>query len=162
VTKRPLSLTALLPDAERKVIAIDTKDAVQNGIAERLAVVLRSRGQLLMVVDESMAPADVDLRLVRFRPPVADAGIALLALLTSPQLVEMRGKTLGGAALLGIDDSARVTAALALEATLLLDRRILPILTVERGVAVDENLRGVRFRSDGALLIDNAWWSDGR
>lgn len=161
--RAPLTLTPVTPGAPRLPLFVRTSDPLTEGVAERLAVVLRARGTLLGLTRGE--PADDASELLRWRPPTRDAALALLAFLGErPGLLRHPAvaRVLDAAALLGADPAARLGAALALERALLDSRLVVPLLVVDRWISVDPDLRGVGVRDDGIPLLDGAWWGGGR
>jgi hypothetical protein len=159
----PLTLTPLASSAPRLPLFARTSDAITDGVAERLAVVLRARGIGLDV--QRALPSTATSELVRWRPPARDAALALLAflgerpgLLRQPAVV----RALDAGALLAADPATRLRAALALERALLEQRFVVPLLVVDRWLTVDPDLRGVGIRDDGVPLLEGAWWGGGR
>jgi hypothetical protein len=161
--RTPLALVPVPADAPRVKLAVRTSDALTDGVAERLAVLLRARGALL---DVHQGDGDASTcELVRWHPPTRDAALALLAFLGErPDLLEAPavGKALDTSALLSADAAKRLGAALALERALLDSRLVVPLLVVDRWLTVDPDLRGVVLREDGVPLLDGAWWGGGR
>jgi hypothetical protein len=163
----PLSLLPVADNAEKVAVRLSGgADVVVDGVAERLAVLLRARGRLLDL--RRGAAVDVDdagIELVRWHPPTSDAALALLsflgerpALMRDPAVARALDAAALGA-LLGKDPAARLAAALALERALLDARRVVPLLVVDRFLVVDPDLRGVVVRNDGVPLLDGAWWA---
>ena len=146
-----LRLDSLPDDAPRLDVSFDPMDPLAAGVVERLAVVLRSRGWALGGSEEH---AEV----VRWRPPTLDPALAVLALAgTRPALIE--GGLLTDPALLGLDPDERLAAAMAVERAWIQERRVVPLMTADRWIVVDPDLRGVRLRPDGVPLLHDAWWA---
>jgi hypothetical protein len=167
VDRTSLALRSLPATAPRVTVLAKGGDLVVDGVAERLAVILRARGALLDV-RRSGSPADAPTRaaseLVRWHPPTNDASLALLSFLGGrPELLDDANvkKALDVAGLLGRDPAGRVAAALALERALLDSRLVVPLLMVDRFLVVDPDLRGVVVRGDGVPLLEGAWWGGG-
>jgi hypothetical protein len=161
--RTPLTLAPVPADAPRVKVTVRTSDALTDGVAERLAVLLRARGALLDVQREDGDGATSEL--VRWRPPTRDAALALLAFLGQrPDLLQSPTveRALDTTALLSADPARRLGAALALERALLDSRLVVPLLVVDRWLTVDPDLRGVVLREDGVPLLDGAWWGGGR
>jgi hypothetical protein len=163
VERTPLALVPLPAGAPRVPLSVRSSDTLTDGVAERLAVVLRARGSVLEV---NRGEPTVDaIELVRWHPPTRDPALALLAFLGErPALVAAPAvaRALDARALLAADPAARVGAALALERALLDSRLVVPLLVVDRWISVDPDLRGVGLRDDGVPLLDGAWWGGGR
>lgn len=146
-----LRLDALPDDAPRLDVAFESGDPLVAGVVERLAVVLRSRGWAL---GGSAEHSEV----VRWRSPTLDPALAILALAgTRPSLVE--GGLLTDPDLRSADPDRRLSAALAVERTWIEQRRVVPLMTADRWVVVDPDLRGVALRPDGVPLLLDAWWA---
>ena len=166
VDRTPLALRPVPADAPRVSLVLEGGDLLTDGVAERLAVILRARGRLLDVRRSTRAPDDVDTgsELVRWHPPTKDASLALLSFIGArPELQADPAvlRALGGGGLLAADPALRLAAALALERALLDSRRVVPLLVVDRFLVVDPDLRGVVIRADGVPLLDGAWWWGG-
>ena len=146
-----LRLDALPDDAPRLDVSFEPGDPLVAGVVERLAVVLRSRGWALGGSEEH---AEV----LRWRPPTLDPALALLALAgTRPALAE--GGLLGGPGLRSSDPDLRLSAALAVERAWIQERRVVPLMTADRWIVVDPDLRGVVLRPDGVPMLLDAWWA---
>ncbi len=161
--RAPLALVPVPANAPRVKLAVRASDALTDGVAERLAVLLRGRGALLDVRQGDGDAATCEL--VRWHPPTRDAALALLSFLGErPDLLEAPAvtKALDTRALLSADAASRLGAALALERALLDSRLVVPLLIVDRWLTVDPDLRGVVLREDGVPLLDGAWWGGGR
>ncbi|MCP4867611.1 MAG: hypothetical protein GY898_02700 [Proteobacteria bacterium] len=143
-----------LPSTAPKIaITHDRTDPLVAGTVERLAVVLRSRGWAL---DEDGATAHAQL--LRWRPPTLDPALALLALAGAhPDLLQ--DVRLADPALLDPDPDRRFIAVAEVELTWLAEGRVVPLMTADRWIAIDPDLRGVRLRPDGVPLLHEAWWS---
>lgn len=120
-----------------------------GGLADRLVALAQAR----QVGRSTEAP---DSRLVRWGPPSEDPALSLLALAAT--LPELPTDDLDLASLLHADPARRLAAALDLERRWIDERRVLPLLTAKRWVAVHPDLRGVQLRSDGAVLLHDAYW----
>lgn len=159
----PLSLMPVNDDAPRLPLSMHDDDPLTDAVAERLAVIVRSKG---LVVDARRQSVGSDgAELVRWRPPTRDAAIALLAFVGErEQLMSDPGvrDAANDPRLLGEDAAERLAAALVLERALLDSRLVVPLLVVERVIGVDPDLRGVVIRGDGVPLLDGAWWGGGR
>ncbi len=159
----PLSLTALPTSAPRLPLLVADGDVLSDAVAERLAVLLRGRGVVLDVRRSSRG--DDGGELLRWRPPSRDAALSLLSFvgeregLASDKSVEA---ALADPRLLKRDPEERLAAALVLERALLDSHLVIPVVVIERIVAVDADLRGVVVRGDGIPLLDGAWWGGGR
>lgn len=177
VDRAPLALRPVPKDAPRVPLLVRggesaadlSGDLVLEGVAERLAVLLRARGLLLEMrrspfVAAGDTPPAAGTELVRWHPPTQDASLALLSFLGGrPELLDNPAvkRSLDVAGLLGKDPAARLAAALALERALLDSRLVVPLLVVDRFLVVDPDLRGVVVRGDGVPLLDGAWWGGG-
>lgn len=148
-----LRIEPLPSDAPRIAVGHDRTDPLVAGTVERLAVVMRSRGWAL-AADGATAHA----QLLRWRPPTLDPALALLALAgTHPDLLgDVR---LADPALLDPDPDRRFVAVAEIELTWLAEGRVVPLMTADRWIAIDPDLRGVRLRPDGVPLLHDAWWS---
>ncbi len=168
VDRTPLALRPVPADAPRVSVVVRGGDVVTDGVAERLAVILRARGRLLEVrraEAQSEDGAERGSELVRWHPPTKDAALALLSFIGArPELNNDPAvrRALDDRALLAADPAVRLAAALALERALLDSRRVVPLLVVDRFLVVDPDLRGVVVRGDGVPLLDGAWWGGGR
>ncbi len=146
-----LRLDTLPDDAPRLDVSFEPTDPLVAGVVERLAVILRSRGWAL-------GGAAEHAEVVRWRPPTLDPALALLALAgTRPSLAE--GGLLEGPGLRSADPDLRLSAALAVERAWIEERRVVPLMTADRWVIVDPDLRGVVLRPDGVPLLLDAWWA---
>lgn len=163
VDRTPLALRPVPANAPRVPLVVKGGDPVVDGVAERLAVILRARGQLLEQ-RRGDGPVERGSELVRWHPPTQDAALALLSFLGGrPELLDeaaVKG-ALDVKGLLGRDPATRLAAALALERALLDARLVVPLLLVDRFLVVDPDLRGVVVRGDGVPLLDGAWWGGG-
>jgi hypothetical protein len=162
-TTAPLSLTPVPSGGPRLPLFVAEGDILSDAVAERLAVLLRGRGIVLDV--RRVSRGDDGGELVRWRPPSRDAALSLLSFvgerdgLASDKDVET---ALADGRLLARDPELRLAAALVLERALLDSRLVVPVVVIERIVAVDADLRGVVIRGDGIPLLDGAWWGGGR
>lgn len=149
-----LRLDSLPDDAPRLDVTFEPTDPLAAGVVERLAVVLRSRGW-------AMGGAEEHAEVVRWRPPTLDPALAILALAgTRPSLIE--GGALGDPALHSTDPSERLAAAMEVERAWIEQRRVVPLMTADRWIVVDPDLRGVILGPDGVPLLDGAWWTVAR
>ncbi len=150
---QPLQLRALSEDAPRLALRVASDDRLALGVADRLALLLRARGW----ATDRTAEAGPTAQIVRWRPPVADAGLALLVLgdLLPGLVIDPAdaGQLLAGTA------SERASAALTLERAWISERRVVPLLTASRWLVLHPLLRGVRIRGDGVPLLDDASWT---
>ena len=170
VDRTPLALRPVPADAPRVPLLVRGGDVVTDGVAERLAVILRARGRLLEVRRAELeSSADPGSELVRWHPPTKDAALALLSFIGArpelkddPLVRRALDDTGSKGGLLAADPAVRLAAALALERALLDSRRVVPLLVVDRFLVVDPDLRGVVVRGDGVPLLDGAWWGGGR
>jgi hypothetical protein len=156
---RPLSLTLgnLSSAAERVSILRDGDDVLVDGVVERIAVLLRTRGFGTQPLSPGVSSSDTALRVLRWRPPTADPALALLVLAgTYPELLD--GAALDGVRLLSDDIDARLQTAMTLERELIGSRAVVPLLVAERWFAFNPDLRGVQVRPDGVPLLDRAFW----
>jgi MarR-like DNA-binding transcriptional regulator SgrR of sgrS sRNA len=93
------------------------------------------------------------------RPRSADPVLGLLESLADlpGQPTEMLDLLRKGATESGAD--ARLGAARGVEATLLRDARLVPLVRIHAWLAEDRDLRGVELGVDGVLRMEGAWWS---
>jgi hypothetical protein len=159
-TAGPLALGTLPATAPRVRMWVSADDALLNGVAERLAVLLRAQGYGLEAEPGPAGELDDGVELLRWRSPTADPALALLSL--AGERRELRAATdaavLADPRLLSGDEEERVAAALELERHWQSRRLVVPLMTAQRWLAVDPGLRGVRLRPDGVPLLDDAWW----
>ena len=161
----PLALTHLPPGAPRVVVRKPDGDALVDGVADRLAVLLRARGAATDARRATTERLEQGVEILRWRPPTTDPALALLALagrrreLVADPAVE---KALRDPRLLSADAEARLAAALAVERALLDARVVVPLMTAELWFTIDPDLRGVTIRPDGVPLLDDAYWGGSR
>lgn len=160
----PLTLNALSSGAERIQVHHPDDDILVDGVVERLAVLLRTRGFAIesRPGGEGQGASDA-LAVVRWRPPTADPALALLELASRFPDLQVRPPTDSPVAdprLLSADPEERVEAAIALERHWIETRAVVPLVTAERWFAFNPRLRGVRVRPDGVPLIDEAYWGE--
>jgi hypothetical protein len=146
-------MRVLASDAPRLGLITDAHDTLTRPTRERLAAILRARGWATN--DE----ASLACRIIRWRPQTTDPALALLLLAADhPETFEPSELTaVEVEALLGADVDTRLTAAVALEAGWLAERRAVPLFTAERWVSVSSGVRGVRVRADGVPLLHDAY-----
>ncbi len=149
----PLELRALPESAPRLTVHVPEADPLAVDIADRLALLLRARG---WATDRRSGDGPTG-RIIRWRPPVADAGLALLVL--ADRVPSLRLDSVDAASLLAGSPSERTSAALTLERRWIAERRAVPLLTASRWLVLHARLRGVRVRGDGVPLLDGASWS---
>ncbi len=149
----PLELRPLPEGAPRLTVQLPSADSLAVDIADRLALMLRARG---WATDRRRGEGPTG-RILRWRPPVADAGLALLVL--ADRVPSLRLDSVDAARLLGGNPSERTSAALTLERRWIAERRAVPLLTASRWLVLHPRLRGVRVRGDGVPLLDGASWS---
>lgn len=149
----PLQLRSLPDAAPTLALEVPKADPLAGGVADRLALMLRARG---WATGPGRDPGPT-ARIIRWRPAVADPGLALLVLadLVPTLIVEPAS----AAALLAGTRSERASAALTVERAWITDRRAVPLLTASRWLVLHPQLRGVRMRGDGVPLLDDASWS---
>lgn len=153
----PLTLNNLSSAAERISIVRDGDDILADGVVERIAVLLRTRGFGTQPVAPGVSSSGSALRVLRWRPPTADPALALLVLAgTYPEIVG--ADTLDSGKLLDDDADARVQAAMTLERQWIEQRAVVPLLVSERWFGFNADLRSVRVRPDGVPLLDQAFW----
>jgi hypothetical protein len=161
----PLSLARLPDDAPRIALRRPEGDALVDGVAERLAVLLRNRGTLTGLVRADAQPIEDGIEILRWRPPTRDPALALLALAgMRPELSDDEGarRALADPRLLSASPEERVAAALALERAWLDGALAVPLLTADRWFIVDPDLRGVIIREDGVPLLFDAYFGGAR
>jgi hypothetical protein len=161
----PLSLTVLGPDAPRVVVRRSEGDPLVDGVIERIAVLLRTRGTGIELVRPDRDPLRDGIELLRWRPPTSDPALALLALAGKrPELVDEPSvkKALEDPRLLSERGDERLAAALALERAWLDAFAVVPLMTAERWFTIDPDLRGVQIRADGVPLLVDAYWGSAR
>jgi hypothetical protein len=147
-----LQLRGLPEDAPRLTVQVPIADPLATDVADRLALLLRARGWATdRVVHEGPTA-----RIIRWRPPVSDAGLALLVL--ADRVPSLRLDAASAAPLLAGTASERTSAALTLERRWIAERRAVPLLTASRWLVLHARLRGVRVRGDGVPLLDGASW----
>jgi hypothetical protein len=153
----PLTLNTLSSAAERISIVRDGDDILADGVVERIAVLLRTRGFGTQPLAPGVSTAGDALRVLRWRPPTSDPALALLVLVgTYPEIAD--AVTLDGVKLLSDDADARLQVAMTLERELIAGRAAVPLLVAERWFGFNADLRGVRVRPDGVPLLDQAFW----
>ena len=155
----------LPPNAPRVSVRQAANDPLVDGVVERLAVLLRTRGEALEPSPADREPLAEGIEILRWRPPTTDAALALLSLAgRRPELATDVAvqKALGDARLLSERSEERLVAALALERALLQSFAVVPLLTAERWFAIDPDLRGVQLRADGVPLMADAYWGNPR
>ena len=149
----PLELRTLTDAAPRLTVYLPEADPLAVDIADRLALLLRARGW----ATDRMGENGPTGRIIRWRPPVGDAGLALLVL--ADRVPSLRLDSVDAARLLAGSPSERTSAALTLERRWIAERRAVPLLTASRWLVLHARLRGVRVRGDGVPLLDGASWS---
>lgn len=157
----PLALAHLPPGAPRVVVRKADGDPLVDGVAERLAVLLRARGAAMDARRTTTEKLEQGVEVLRWRPPTTDPALALLALAgRRHELVDDAAvqKALKDARLLSADAEARLAAALAVERALLDAGVVVPLMTADLWFTIDPDLRGVAIRPDGVPLLDDAYW----
>jgi len=161
----PLSLAKLAADAPRVSVRRPEGDLLVDGVVERIAVLLRTRGAAIEPVRTDHDALTEGVEVFRWRPPVADPALALLSLAGKrPELVvdERVKKALADPRLLSEKHEERLAAALSLERAWLEAFIVVPLMTAERWFTIDPDLRGVQVRADGAPLLSDAYWTTTR
>ena len=153
VDPRPIARRLLSPDAPRLNVVVPAGDPLVADVADRLALLLNDRGWRA----DADAPTAPTARIIRWRPPVSDPGLALLVL--ADRIPELLLDPDHAALLLAGDPSSRVSAAATLERRWLEAGHVVPLLTASRWLVAHPALRGVRIRGDGVPLLDDASWS---
>lgn len=149
----PLTLRPLPAGSPRLALLRSTADELTADLEARLALLLRARGWGV-----GDAGADTPTaRIVQWRPPTADPGLATL-LLAAEFGFPLTPRDTGG--LLAADPADRASTALTVEQRWLDAGRAVPLLTAARTITVNPSLRGVRIRGDGLPVLDDAWWVD--
>lgn len=162
VSPPPLRLQAKFDPSQVVTLACDPEDDLSYGFCERVAMIVRSKEFLAQIhaPDDSTKP---DLRVVRWRSPSADPGLAMLDLLSRfPELSIGLDRKRWVEPLLHADLARRVEAALELEQHLIGEHSVIPLVTVDVVLDVHPGLKGVRVREDGVPLLWDAWWGSPR
>jgi hypothetical protein len=159
----PLTLAPLDDGAPRIAVSHADDDQLIDGVVERLAVLLRTRGYRLKTESLSQDRGD-GCTVVRWRPASDDPALALLALAGEHSALhdDNGRKHLNDPRLLSPEFDERMSGAIALERSWVESRRVVPLLFAELHYTVDTALRGVRIRPDGVPVFDDAYWNDGR
>ena len=169
VPGRPLALTLEFIDdsAETITMRLHLADPLLDGVADRLAVMLRTRG-LRLLKNEALAspegPVDeTEIALERFRSPTPDPALAMLFLAGRyPARLGQHISPKQQRALLSGNTDERLEAAVLQERAWLSERRIIPVMVADRVFTVDSALYGVKIRGDGVPLLDRAYWGAAR
>ena len=162
VSPPPLRLQAKFDPSQVVTLECNPEDVLSYGFCERVAMIVRSKDFLAQTYapKESMKP---ELRVVRWRSPSADPGLAMLDLLSRfPELSMGLDHDRWVRPLVHLDQAKRVEAALELEQHLMGEYRAIPLVTVDVVLDVNNGLKGVRVREDGVPLLWDAWWGSAR
>jgi hypothetical protein len=146
-------------------LAFRSDDPFADSIASRIRAVLELHGvrvDLRPVSQEQLTGAQlrgVTAALLVHRPRTADPLLGLMESLAGWPTVPpeawadlRKGATEAAAKI-------RLGAARSVEAKLLRDARLLPLVRIHAWLAVDRDLRGVEVGVDGVLHMEGAWWS---
>jgi hypothetical protein len=158
----PLRLQAKFDPSQVVSLECNPEDVLSYGFCERVAMIVRSKDFLAQTYapTESIKP---ELRMVRWRSPSADPGLAMLHLLSRyPELSMGLDRDRWVRPLVHLDQAKRVEAALELEQHLMSEYRAIPLVTVDLVLDVNNGLKGVRVREDGVPLLWDAWWGSAR
>jgi hypothetical protein len=158
VSPPPLRLQAKFDPSQVVTLECNPQDVLSYGFCERVAMIVRSKDFLA----QTYAPAESikpELRVVRWRSPSADPGLAMLDLLSRfPELSMGLDQDRWVRPLVHLDQAKRVEAALELEQHLVGEHRAIPLVIVDVVLDVNRGLKGVRVREDGVPLLWDAWW----
>jgi hypothetical protein len=156
----PLALLPLSPGAPALRVEYAAEDRLLSGVAERLAVLLRGHGFGTTRTLTNPNTASDGVQLIRWRPVSADPVLALLALAGRHPAMRaaLSDDLVADPRLTSADFDERLAGALHLERVWLDGRIVVPLMTAEQWFAIHPNLRGVQIRSDGIILLDDAYW----
>jgi hypothetical protein len=156
-----LALSTLPPDAPRVRVRVSGNDALLQGVAERAAVLLQTRGFAMDQEAAQEGSLDGGVEIMRWRPPVADPALALLSLAGSREEVSdaTDPELLADPRLLSAAPEERLAGAMALERVWIDSRVLVPLMTADLWLAVSSHIRGVRVRDDGVPLFHDAYFA---
>ncbi len=136
-------------------LGYDASDPLARVIAERVALNARDAGLTLQSSNSSSSAAASDVRLVRIPLPSLDVRVALGELastlgLPSPSFDGNR------------PDGDPASSLYAAESALLQSQRVIPLLHLRTGAAVNANVMGWQEDSDGSWRLQNVWLGTGK
>lgn len=127
-------------------LGYDASDAVAQVVAQRILLNARDAGVALQLVSSGAS----DLRLVRIPLPSSDAQTALEELAKALQLPQPKPGT------------GAVSDLYSAEKTLLLSRRVVPLLHLRSAIAMRPNVHDLSIFPDGTWQLGNVWLSGER
>jgi MarR-like DNA-binding transcriptional regulator SgrR of sgrS sRNA len=154
----PPSPPAVAQARVAQAVALDVDDAVPPLLSQRVVACLASLGlrvQVRSAPGGEVRRSTVAARLLLFLPELAEPGIVLREAALLARTAALAAALDAADAL--ADAAARRARLRELEAALLAERSLLPLLSLPLAVAVRDGVHGLRFDAAGRLVLEDAW-----